>query len=214
MSRWRVSPAADLHQSVRRPGRTGVRRRVLCAQCRLLVVFQLPAFGDARPHDEARRAAGGWCCTQAVRQIRTRRITVMRGCAITSTRTASRVSCSACPAVSIWRAARGHAHASGADRVRCVMLPRFRFTSQVLPRRRISLKALGMRYDIVPIEVCVEGLGGEERFAARRARRYRGEFAGPRPRHHPDGDFQQIRLMVVTTTSRKCRSATRRCMAT
>ncbi len=48
--------------------------------------------------------------------------------------------------------------ALGADRVRCVMLP-FRFTSQEsLDDAQSIARALGVRYDIVPIESAVDGL--------------------------------------------------------
>src|SRR6202008_2571704 len=48
--------------------------------------------------------------------------------------------------------------ALGADRVRCVMLP-YRFTSQEsLTDAAAIAKALGLRYDIVPIAPAVEGL--------------------------------------------------------
>src|SRR5580704_11666002 len=48
--------------------------------------------------------------------------------------------------------------ALGADRVRCVMLP-FRYTSQAsLDDAAGIARALGVRYDIVPIETAVQGL--------------------------------------------------------
>ena len=47
---------------------------------------------------------------------------------------------------------------SGAERVRCVMLP-YRYTSQEsLDDAAAIAKALGVRYDIVPIESAVQGL--------------------------------------------------------
>ncbi len=47
--------------------------------------------------------------------------------------------------------------ALGAERVRCVMLP-FRYTSQAsLDDAAAIARALGVRYDIVPIESAVQG---------------------------------------------------------
>ena len=50
-------------------------------------------------------------------------------------------------------------------------------------------------YDMVPIESAVQGLEKRAGAAVRRpaARRHRGESAGARARHHPDGDLQQVR---------------------
>ena len=50
-ARHRSRPAAHLHQPVRRPGRTGLRRRIVCAQCRPL--DRISASGvrrDGRDH--------------------------------------------------------------------------------------------------------------------------------------------------------------------
>ncbi len=91
--------------------------------------------------------------------------------------------------------------ALGADRVRCVMLP-FRFTSQQsLDDAAAIARALGMRYDIVPIESAVLGL--ESALA--------GVFAGA-PRDVTEENLQarargtilmaisnKFGLMVVTT---------------
>ena len=53
--------------------------------------------------------------------------------------------------------------ALGAERVRCVMLP-YRFTAQEsLDDAAACAKALGVRYDIVPIAAAVEGLRGSAR---------------------------------------------------
>ena len=85
--------------------------------------------------------------------------------------------------------------ALGADRVRCVMLP-YRYTAQEsLDDAAAIAQALGVRYDVVPIESAVHGLEQALAgvFAGSAARRHRGESAGARPRHHPDGDLQQIR---------------------
>ena len=85
--------------------------------------------------------------------------------------------------------------ALGADQVRGVMLP-FRFTAQVSLDDAAKLaKALGIRYEVLPIADAVNGfekiLSGTVRRPA--ARHHRGEFAGAHPRHAADGDFQQDR---------------------
>ena len=76
-----------------------------------------------------------------------------------STRTGSAASCSASPAASISALCAALAvDALGAARVRCVMLP-FRFTSRELIDDAAAIaRALGVRYDIVPIERAVNGL--------------------------------------------------------
>jgi NAD+ synthase len=67
-----------------------------------------------------------------------------------------------------------------------------RATASRTPRLR---RALGVRYDVVPIEP-----GGRLRRRARaavrrpRRRHHRGEHPVARPRHDPDGDLQQVRL--------------------
>ena len=84
--------------------------------------------------------------------------------------------------------------ALGPDRVRCVMLP-YRFTSKASLDDAASVaRALGVRYDVVPIESAVLGL--EKSLApvlAGNARRHRGKPAGACAWHHPDGDIQQVR---------------------
>jgi NAD+ synthase len=91
--------------------------------------------------------------------------------------------------------------ALGADRVRCVMLP-YRFTSQdSLNDAAKCAKALGVQYDILPIEQAVLGLEEalKSTFAGQKRDVHRGEHPGTHPRRDPDGDLQQVRLMVVTT---------------
>ena len=85
--------------------------------------------------------------------------------------------------------------ALGAARVHAVMLP-YRFTSaESLRDAAACAKALGIRYDVVPIAEPVEGV---ERalaplFAGRAARHHRGEHPEPRARPDPDVDLQQVR---------------------
>ena len=85
--------------------------------------------------------------------------------------------------------------ALGAERVHCVMLP-FRYTSgESLKDAEECAKALGVRYDILPIAEPVEGFEAalQPLFAGTGARHHRGEPSEPRPRHHPDGDLEQVR---------------------
>ena len=85
--------------------------------------------------------------------------------------------------------------ALGAERVRCVMLP-YRYTSQdSLDDAAAVAEALGVHYDVRADRErgarAREGAGAAVRGPA--ARRDRGEPAGARARHHPDGDLQQVR---------------------
>ena len=128
------------------------------------IALQLPAFHEAVVTTHWSRIDGVWrCARDRSRRRRTwiRRITppACSVCATTSTRTASAASCSACPAASISALCAALAvDALGADRVRCIMLP-YRFTSQEsLDDAAAIARALGVHYDIVPIESAVRGL--------------------------------------------------------
>ena len=89
-----------------------------------------------------------------------------------------------------FRLVRGHRRrCARRERVRAVMLP-YKFTSQAsLDDAAAVAKALGIRYDIVPIESAV--LGFEKALAplfdGSAARCDRRKSAGARTRHHPDG---------------------------
>ena len=201
-ARHRGGTAAHLRQSGRRPGRAGVRRRVVRAQRRPL--DRIPAAGvprnrrdDALVADRRHMAlragtdgAGRGCRTKSdytacvlglrdyVEKNRFKGVVLGLSGGIDS---------ALCAAMAV--------DALGSERVRCVMLP-YRYTSQEsLDDAAAIAKALGVRYDIVPIESAVHGprSGARRRFCRRAARRDRGESAGARPRHHPDGDLQQIR---------------------
>ena len=85
--------------------------------------------------------------------------------------------------------------ALGAARVHAVMLP-YRFTSnESLSDAAGCAKALGLRYDIVPIAEPVEGVERALKRDVRRkaARHHRGEHPKPRARPDPDGHLQQDR---------------------
>ena len=86
--------------------------------------------------------------------------------------------------------------ALGEERVRAIMMP-YRYTSKdLLADAEACARALGCRYDIVPIFEPVEGFSHAltQLFDGTEAGHHRGEFAEPRARHHPDGDLQQVRL--------------------
>ena len=85
--------------------------------------------------------------------------------------------------------------ALGAARVHAVMLP-YRFTSsESLRDAEACAKALGIRYDVVPIAGPVEGVEAAlaPMFAGRAPRHHRGEHPEPRARPDPDVDLQQVR---------------------
>ena len=83
--------------------------------------------------------------------------------------------------------------ALGAERVRGMMLP-YRFTAQVSLDDAAKLaKALGFRYEVLPIAEAVNGFE-EILFGSvcrHGARYHRGELAGAHPRHPVNGDLQQ-----------------------
>ena len=95
--------------------------------------------------------------------------------------------------------------ALGKERVRGVMLP-FRYTAQDSLDDAAKLAGnLDIRYDVLPIADAVNGF---ERILLRSVRRsaarhHRGEPPGARPRHAPDGDFQQDSAPMVVTTGNK-----------
>ncbi len=79
--------------------------------------------------------------------------------------------------------------ALGPERVHCVMMP-YRYTSNESLRDAAQCaKALGVDYDTLPIEpaVAASRKALEPMFAGTQARHHRGEHAGARARHHPDG---------------------------
>ena len=116
-------------------------------------------------------------------------------CATTSTRTDFPASSSGCRAASTPRSARPwRSMRSGAERVRCMMMP-YKYTAQEsLDDAAACAKALGVHYEIMPIAPAVEGLEAALAPRLRRlaARRHRRKSAGACARHHPDGDLQQV----------------------
>ena len=93
------------------------------------------------------------------------------------------------------------ADALGPARVHCVMLP-YRYTSnESLADAAACAKALGVRYDIVPIAEPVEGFGKAlaKMFAGRHARHHRGEHPVPRARQALMAISNKFGGMVLTT---------------
>ena len=128
------------------------------------IALQLPAFHEAVVTTHWSRIDGVWRCARgpiAPAADWIRRITppACSVCAITSTRTASAASCSACPAASFRRCARrsrstrSEPTASAASCCRTASPRRNRATMPEAVAR-----ALGVHYDIVPIESAVHGL--------------------------------------------------------
>ena len=86
--------------------------------------------------------------------------------------------------------------ALGEERLRAVMMP-YRYTSKdSLKDAEDCARALGCRYDIVPIFEPVDGFMqcADAALRGHQGRHHRGKPAEPRARHHPDGDLQQVRL--------------------
>jgi NAD+ synthase len=118
-------------------------------------------------------------------------------CATTSTRTASRMcSCWASPAVSIPRFAPrspSMRSARSACAASCCPIATPRRIRSTMPRS--CAKALGCRYEIVPIAEPVKGFEQPCRYVrGHRIRHHRRKPAEPHARHAPDGALQQVRL--------------------
>ena len=129
------------------------------------IAFQLPAFTETVVTTHWSRAGGTWRCTRGTNRTRPRsrtRPTTRPACSGLRDyvdKNGFRASCSAFPAASTRPCApRMATDALGADRVRCVMLP-YRYTAQEsLDDAAAIASALGVRYDMVPIESAVQGL--------------------------------------------------------
>ena len=158
-------PAADLSQHGRRPGRAGVRRRVVRAQRRPQRRRAASGVPRRRGADAMaargrrlamRRRAGGRAGPEgdkadyAACVLGLRDYVDKNGFKGVVLGLSGGIDSALCAAMAV--------DALGADRVRCVMLP-YRFTSQdsLDDAARIA-KALGVSYDILPIEPAVLGL--------------------------------------------------------
>src|SRR5208282_4393115 len=171
------------------------------------VAFQLPAFHETVVTTHWSRTAGAWRCTRGpIAAAEESDESDYTACMIGLRDYVDKnrfkgvvlglsggIDSALCAAMAV--------DALGADRVRCMMLP-FRFTAQEsLDDAAAIARALGVRYDIVPIESAVHGL--EEALA--------GIFAGA-PRDVTEENLQarargvilmaisnKFGLMVVTT---------------
>ena len=140
-SRWRASPRAACRWSI--VNQVGGQDELVFDGASFVLqrrsLARRAAAGvprEASTLTQWRRSGDGWRCVDGPIAHGSRRATrpttppACWACATTSTRTASRAWCSASPAASIPRCARRwRSMRSGAERVRCVMLP-YRFTSQ------------------------------------------------------------------------------------
>ena len=201
-ARGRERPAADLSQPGRRPGRTGVRRRLVRASTpdRSLAV-QLPGFRSCVARTVWERGAKGWRCAEGPRELVEQGDEGDYAACVLGLRDyvdnnrfpgvvlglSGGVDSALCAAMAV--------DALGAARVHAVMLP-YRFTSmESLRDAEACAKALGIRYDVVPIAEPVEGVERCARADVRGppARHHRGEHPEPRARPDPDVDLQQVR---------------------
>ena len=201
-ARHRKRAAAGLSQPGRRPGRTGVRRRVVRAQrrparwrrnCRLSRKAS-PRCAGARPTPAGAATGRSRRCSTATRATTP---PACWACATTSARTAFPACCSAFPAASIRRCARrSRSMRSAPSRLRGVMLP-FRFTAQVSLDDAAKLAARA-RHSLRGAADRARGRTASRRSSSEHlrgpaARHHRRESAGAHPRHAADGDLQQDR---------------------
>ena len=201
-ARHRKRPAAHLRQPGRRPGRAGVRRRLVRPACRPLA--RLPAPGLSRERHDA--AMGAHAATagaaSTARSRRSRRAIEADYCACmlglrdyVNKNGFKGVVLGLSGGINSALVAAMAVDALGAERVRCVMLP-YRFTSQE-SLERCRAVAQGARRPLRHGADRKRGRGSREVAGAavrgHDARRHRGEPAGARARHHPDGDLQQVR---------------------
>jgi NAD+ synthase len=128
------------------------------------VAFQLPAFREMIVTTHWQRGNGTWRCVQGMMatpesydqadytacRLGLRDYVQKNGFKGVVLGLSGGIDSALCAAIAV--------DALGADRVRCVMLP-FRYTSQEsLDDAAAIARALGVRYDIVPIESAVRGL--------------------------------------------------------
>ena len=160
--RHRKRAAAGLCQPGRRPGRTGVRRRVVRVECRPLGRGAIAGV-QGKHHDLAlEQSAAGWRCAGPVAPIvdgdkgdyaacvlGLRDYVGKNGFPGVLLGVSGGIDSALCAAIAV--------DALGAERVRGVMLP-FRFTAQVSLDDAAKLaEALGIRYEVLPIAQAVNG---------------------------------------------------------
>ncbi len=162
---------------------------------------QLPAFRSMVARTVWERGEGGWRCVEGPREVVEEGDEADYAACVMGLRDyvdnnrfpgvvlglSGGVDSALCAAMAV--------DALGAERVHAVMLP-YRFTSnESLSDAAACAKALGIRYDIVPIAEPVEGVERalKHMFAGQAARHHRREHPEPRARPDPDGDLQQDR---------------------
>ncbi len=127
------------------------------------LAFQLPGFVETIATLRWTKGEGGWICAGPVAPVldgdKGDYAACVLGSGIMSARPDFPACCSAFPAASTQPCAQPIAvDALGADKVRGVMLP-FRFTAQESLDDAAKLtKALGIKYDVLPIAPAVHGL--------------------------------------------------------
>ena len=191
-----------LSQPGRRPGRAGVRRRLVRAQRRPRAGGADAGLGggDLGRGDAARRGRVAVPRGRACRDrgaARRRPITpACWACATTSTRTAFPAWCMGLSGgIDSALCAAMAADALGPDRVHCVMLP-YRYTSnESLERCRRLRQGAGRALRHRADRRAGRGLrqGARQDVRGQDARHHRGEHPVARARHHADGDLQQVR---------------------
>ena len=195
-----IRPAADLSQQRRRPGRAGVRGRLVRAPGRWLARLPAARLPRVRRQDGVGARAGRLALRRGAAETRccraTRAITppACSACATMSSATASPAWCWDCRAASIPRCARRwRSTRSARERVHAVMLP-YKYTSgESLRDAEACAKALGVRYDVMPIAEPVEAF---ERALA-------PMFAG-RPRDITEENIQsRTRGLILMSISNK-----------
>ncbi len=192
-----------LGQPARRPGRADLRRRLLRDQRRQVAGLpDEPVRGDAGRHRVEADRRDGWVCVDGpMSKIPEKEEADYRACMLGLRDYVNKngfknvvlglsggIDSAICAALAV--------DALGEERLRAVMMP-YRYTSKdSLKDAEDCARALGCRYDIVPIFEPVDGFSACADAALRRyqGRHHRGEPAEPRARHHPDGDLQQVRL--------------------
>ncbi len=161
---------------------------------------QLPAWETALVVTEWRRTGEGWTCAPGERAPVEDGIAAAYLACVTGLRDyveknrfpgvvlglSGGVNSALCAAMAV--------DALGAARVHCVMLP-YRFTSnESLSDAAACAEALGLRYDIVPIQSAVEGFDTllAAHLCGDGTRRRGGKPAIAHPWHGADGDFEQV----------------------
>ncbi len=155
-----------LSQPDRRPGRAGVRRRVVRSQFRREPRRATPCVGRSTGRHRVGETATGWRCKPGPKAVLEEGDAAAYHACVLGLR--DYVDKNGFPSVVLGLSggidsalvAAISVDALGAERVHCVMLP-YRFTSnESLSDAALCAEALGVRYDTVPISPSVDGLYG------------------------------------------------------